>query len=483
VTTLDQVLEVLLDTNRLLDALPQRLLIAAGQIRVGGLSDIDANLGLVTAGEFRAGNGRGPGTGFSGVRIAWPGMTYNSALWHIAGVSADVLQFGLRATDGVAVFGAGVVTMDVGGITVTDQGGGSYVRFEDTAGDLIADLIGLQSGSLNSLYIRTWTDGTDLANLVLQARNTGVNFTTANVTIKRDAISALLVTGGGSSSEDTPLLLSGATRKILFSGIVATGSGNRTASTESIHFDVDLSQTFTWATGALATQRAAVFRAPTYAFAGASTITAAATLAITAAPIAGSNATIVSAFALWVQSGDTLLDGNVTVGSGGGTDALLTVNKQTSGTNDVRTLLLLNRFSSGSPAAGLGGQVSFQVETTVQLQRVAEIQGLWATATDASRKGRVVFNVYDTAAREALRLEASGAAAMLSFFGAAASLQSPGSDMNNNVTVGGTTDQIDNFTSLTTYSTDAAAIRNDIYQLARKVKLINDALRGYGLMS
>ncbi len=40
-----------------------------------------------------------------------------------------------------------------------------------------------------------------------------------------------------------------------------------------------------------------------------------------------------------------------------------------------------------------------------------------------------------------------------------------------------------NFTDLTTYSNSAAAIRNDIYQLARKVKIIGDALRTYGLLS
>lgn len=38
-----------------------------------------------------------------------------------------------------------------------------------------------------------------------------------------------------------------------------------------------------------------------------------------------------------------------------------------------------------------------------------------------------------------------------------------------------------NYTDLTIYANDAAAIRNDIYQLARKLKLIDDLLRRYGL--
>lgn len=58
-----------------------------------------------------------------------------------------------------------------------------------------------------------------------------------------------------------------------------------------------------------------------------------------------------------------------------------------------------------------------------------------------------------------------------------------GSDITNNVTAGGTNNQIDNFTDLTTYSNSAATIRNDIHQLARSVKIINDTLRDYGMLS
>lgn len=71
-----------------------------------------------------------------------------------------------------------------------------------------------------------------------------------------------------------------------------------------------------------------------------------------------------------------------------------------------------------------------------------------------------------------------------SFFGATAVVkQTSGANLTNNVTSGGTTDQIDDFTSLTVYATDAAAIRNDIYQLAKKLKQINDGLRAYGLFT
>ena len=58
-----------------------------------------------------------------------------------------------------------------------------------------------------------------------------------------------------------------------------------------------------------------------------------------------------------------------------------------------------------------------------------------------------------------------------------------GADLTNNVAVGGMTDTIANYTDLTTYATDAAAIRNNLYQLAKKLKVVNDALRSIGIMS
>lgn len=72
----------------------------------------------------------------------------------------------------------------------------------------------------------------------------------------------------------------------------------------------------------------------------------------------------------------------------------------------------------------------------------------------------------------------------LGFFGATSQTQqTSGANLTNNVTSGGTNDTIANFTDLTTYANDAATIRNDIYQLARKLKQINDGLRTYGLFT
>ena len=56
-------------------------------------------------------------------------------------------------------------------------------------------------------------------------------------------------------------------------------------------------------------------------------------------------------------------------------------------------------------------------------------------------------------------------------------------DLTNSVTAGGTNDTIDDWANLITYATDAAAIRNAVHQLARKLKQVNDGLRDLGLLT
>ena len=94
----------------------------------------------------------------------------------------------------------------------------------------------------------------------------------------------------------------------LFTGAAHT---TQTASAEVIDVNWNLARTVQHAIGAIATQRSFLIQATTHSFTGASTITTAATLAISAAPIAGTNATITNAYALWVQGGKSLFAGNI----------------------------------------------------------------------------------------------------------------------------------------------------------------------------
>ena len=94
-----------------------------------------------------------------------------------------------------------------------------------------------------------------------------------------------------------------------------------------------------------------------------------------------------------------------------------------------------------------------------------------------------LFSVQDTAGDPLVRFDGDGLKIAFFATGAVAIQQVSGANLTNNVTVGGVNDIIADFTSLTVYATDAAAIRNDIYQLARKLKQINDGLRAYGLFT
>jgi hypothetical protein len=97
------------------------------------LSDISAIMGTVVAGEFRSGNFKTPGDGFTGGRFGWPGFTYGGTEYFLAGVLNDVLQVGLALADGTIKAGAGDVTIDSDGIWVTNQQ--AAFGFEDTGGN------------------------------------------------------------------------------------------------------------------------------------------------------------------------------------------------------------------------------------------------------------------------------------------------------------------------------------------------------------
>lgn len=96
-----------------------------------------------------------------------------------------------------------------------------------------------------------------------------------------------------------------------------TGAANTglTAATEVNDVYWNLSRTLTWATTAPTTQRAVYINATSLVYAAGTasqTITTAATLTINGAPGNGTNVTITTPLALWVESGNALFAGNVT---------------------------------------------------------------------------------------------------------------------------------------------------------------------------
>jgi hypothetical protein len=84
-----------------------------------------------------------------------------------------------------------------------------------------------------------------------------------------------------------------------------------TAGTEVVDVLFDCSRTLQFSTGAITAQRAWKLLAPTYGFVAASTVTDAATLYVDRQPQAGTNATLTSSWAIWVDDGPSRFDGPV----------------------------------------------------------------------------------------------------------------------------------------------------------------------------
>jgi len=100
----------------------------------------------------------------------------------------------------------------------------------------------------------------------------------------------------------------------------------------------------------------------------------------------------------------------------------LDINTQDAGTATTVDGFITRHRSTGAPGTNFGGVWRMQAETSNNTNaNQFNVTGLWATATNGSQKAQVKFFVYDTAAREAIRIEASGTAPMIGVLGAAAS--------------------------------------------------------------
>lgn len=154
---------------------------------------------------------------------------------------------------------------------------------------------------------------------------------------------------------------SGAKVALTLTGAANTG---QTASTEVPDVDLALNRTVEHATGAITTQRAVLVRAPTYSFVGASTISDAATVAVTAAPTAGTNATITRSWSLWSQDGAALLERDG-VGATVGTLGLLVQNRTaaTAGNQKYSPTIALEGQGWKTNATAASQSVRYELQT------------------------------------------------------------------------------------------------------------------------
>lgn len=154
---------------------------------------------------------------------------------------------------------------------------------------------------------------------------------------------------------------SGANTGLLVTGAAHTG---QTASTEVPDVDFALNRTLQHATGAITTQRAVLVRAPTYSFVGASTISDAATVAVTGAPAAGANGTITRSWSLWTQDGAVLHERD-DIGATVGTLGLLVQNRTaaTSGNQKYSPTLALEGQGWKTNATAASQSVRYELQT------------------------------------------------------------------------------------------------------------------------
>jgi hypothetical protein len=207
------------------------------------------------------------------------------------------------ANAGAIGWRAGVTTPIANGLAFLAELTGANLRVEHNTNVLTgkdSGAVGYQTlirwgvTANNELALGGGGSANEAASILFQTRPTTGSFTTK---IGTSAVATITAAGATHTS-----LASTGTVAPAFTVTDAAHTA-LTASTERVGVTFDLSQTKQWATGALTTQRTLRVLAPTLAFVGASTITTAATVAISAAPIAGTNATITQGLALWIEAG------------------------------------------------------------------------------------------------------------------------------------------------------------------------------------
>lgn len=172
-------------------------------------------------------------------------------------------------------------------------------------------------------------DGTSTADSQISSGNTSFfNVSGGNVGIGLSAPTGTLHVGAAA-------LATGAVTALK---VTAAANTNQTLSTEIPDVDLRLNRTVQWATGNITAQRAVKIQPPTLGFVGASTVTDAASVDITGAPVQGTNATLTNTHALRIEAGAV----STATNSYG-----LTVNTQAGATNNYAA-----QFMGGNVGVG-----------------------------------------------------------------------------------------------------------------------------------
>ena len=204
----------------------------------------------------------------------------------------------------------------IGAISEVSVGGNSSAT---PYGSLITSCSGLGTNIAGASFTLAGGKGTGTGaggSLIFQTAPAGSAGSTLNSLVTRLTIDSTgLSTFAGPITLTQPVSTTGSP-----TAFTVTGAAHTTLalSTEATDVNFNLSRTVQFATGALTTQRAMRIQAPTYGFVGASTITTASTLSISGPPVAGTNATISTAFSLYSEGGLVGSVGDVVVTTAAG---------------------------------------------------------------------------------------------------------------------------------------------------------------------
>ena len=274
-----------------------------------------SNAGLVVSGTYQAGAGTAAAPTHTFTGDTTTGL-FDSAVGTLgfttAGVSRATLSSAAFTTTVPQIANAGTAAAP----THTFTGDTTTGLFDSAVGTLGFATAGVSRATLAAAALVTTVPLRPLAGTAAApshsfsaSTNDGM-FDVAAGTLGFSTSGTIKLQLTGSTLTHTP----SATAAGVINTIVSTAAAhtNQTLSTEVLDWNFNGSAILQHATGALATQRSFIVQPRTYSFVAASTITTAATVAITGAPIAGANATITNAFALDV-TGATRITGKLTV--------------------------------------------------------------------------------------------------------------------------------------------------------------------------
>lgn len=119
--TIQDLIDMLTQTRDELMLAIQNGKVNPNQIQINSIADLSKYLGLITAGEFRAGNQKDPGQGFTGTRIVYPSVEYLNQFWNVITANNDAFQVGFNV-NGEFWSGGGNIRQNASGLYIYSGG-------------------------------------------------------------------------------------------------------------------------------------------------------------------------------------------------------------------------------------------------------------------------------------------------------------------------------------------------------------------------